>query len=237
MGLVLGCLGAATAFCQSASQFIFAKTVARLAEDDSLRQRLSFSYTLHLTGTLYQKDDSAQVIEAWRIAQDEDSVRVQLLSQRLEGKTELAKKYKPPVEIKPAKRGENPRQEDPLMGVTWELLSWIQQDSKAHLMIDGKTTSTSGNLCYVVKFLANDRIGSLWVNAQTAALEHIEWAHGKSFGVISSGENSVIELAPVAGASSFPVKLIFNERSRKLLRRTGAYTEIEIRDFHRETIQ
>jgi hypothetical protein len=190
-----------------------------------------------MASTFYQKNDSAQIMEEWRIAQDQDSIRVRRLSRQIEGKAEITKKYQPPLDLKPSKRRQDSGRGDPLMAVVWELLSRIRDDSKAYLMIDGKAAGESGNLCYVIKFLANNHIGSLLINSQTADLERIEWAYGKSFGVFSSGEKSVIALASVDETIMFPVKLIFNERSRKLLSRTGTYTEIAITDFHREKNQ
>jgi len=111
---------------------------------------------------------------------------------------------------------------------------YFKKDSKAQMIIDGETAGRAGAKNYVLRFLANGRTGSLWINAQTAELERIEWASGKSLGLASSGEKSMIELAPVIEPMVFPTKLIFNERSRTLLRRTGSYTEIETRNFQRE---
>jgi hypothetical protein len=219
---------------QTVSEALFARTMAHLVESEKVRQDLSYSYTLYLTGTFYQKDDSAQITESWQISQHQDSIRVKPLSRHIGGNADLAKKYKLPLEMKAAKRSEQRDQDDPVMAVVLDLLSRIQKDSKAHFMIDGKVDGRRGNPCYVLRFLADGRSGSLWVDAQSIYTERIEWVYGKSFVVASSDESSSIELAPATEEAIFPVKLIFNEQSRALLSRSGAYTEVEIRDFQWE---
>jgi hypothetical protein len=174
------------------------------------------------------------VIEEWRIAQGHDSLRVRLLARRIHGKDKTAKSYEPPVAIKSSRRGANPQEEDPVVALMWGVLNRIKQDREAQILIDGQVVGGNGVPNYLVKFLADGRIGSLWINMQTADLERLEWAYGKSLGVVSSGSNSVIEMAEVSGALRFPARLVFNERARALLRRTGAYTEIEIRNFQSE---
>lgn len=224
----------AAAFSQTASQRVVAKMFTRLAVNDSLRRQLAYSYDLVLNGTFYAKNDSAQVIEEWRIAQGHDSLRVRLLARRIHGKDKTAKSYEPPVAIKSSRRGANPQEEDPVVALMWGVLNRIKQDREAQILIDGQVVGGNGVPNYLVKFLADGRIGSLWINMQTADLERLEWAYGKSLGVVSSGSNSVIEMAEVSGALRFPARLVFNERARALLRRTGAYTEIEIRNFQSE---
>ena len=219
---------------QTSSQRLFGRMQARFVAEDSLRRATSFSYDLNLTSTLYLKNDSAQVFEEWRLTQNPDSIRARRLSRRTNGKAELIKKYEAPIKIQSVKRDPRQQIDGPLTAAIWDLLDRIKKDSRSHVMIDGETTGRDGAKNYVIKFLANDRAGSFWVNAQTAGLERVEWAYGKSIGLSSSGEKSTIELAPVFSAVSFPVKLVFNERSRTLLRRTGAYTEIATRNFQRE---
>jgi hypothetical protein len=221
---------------QTASQRLFQRMLARVAADDSLRAALSFSYDLHLVGKYYFKNDSAQVLEEWHIAQNQDSVRAQRLSRQNSGKAEVVKRYEPPIEIVSSQRRPSPQTGDPLTAVIWELLNRIKKDSKAQVLIDGETSGRDGAKNYILRFLAQDRSGSLWINAQSAALERIEWAYGKSTGFSSSGEKSTIELAPVFEAMMFPVKVVFNERARTLLRKTGTYTEIEIKNFQRENM-
>jgi hypothetical protein len=223
-------LSTASALAQSSSQRLFALMSARFAVDDSLRQAAIFSYELHLASTFYMKDDSAQIAEDWRLVQTPDSIRAQLVSRQTTGKDEVAKQYASPLQLASAKRGKA----DPLLAPIREILQRIKKDSKAQIMIDGQTAGRNGAPNYVLRFLANDRAGSLWVNVKTAALERIEWAYGKSIGLSSSAEKSSVEFAPVLNDMAFPVRLVFNERNRALLRRTGSYTEIEIKNFKRE---
>jgi len=225
---------AASASAQSSSQRLFSRMLANFAVADSLRQTLSFSYELHLAGAFYLKDDSAQVTEDWRIVQTPDSIRAQLVARQTNGKAEVAKQYVPPVKMASVRRGKRQTADDPLMAAIWEILQRIKKDSKSQVMIDGETAGRSGAKNYVLRFLANDRAGSLWINAATAKLERLEWAYGKSTGLSSSGENSSVELAPVLNEMIFPVKFVFNERARTLLRRSGSYTEIETKNFQRE---
>lgn len=232
---VLSGLTAAPVFGQTASEQVFAKMLARLAANDSIRKKSPYSYELQLTGTFLSKSDSAQVIEEWRIAEDQDSIRVRLLSRRSNGKAEIAKKYESPVKIHSAKRA-GPQEHGPVMQMAADVLNWIKKDSKAQMLIDGQTAGRSGGNNYILKFLAKNRTGSLWINTETAALERMEWAYGKSFGVASSGQKSVIEFAPVKGDMIFPARLIFNESSRALFRKAGSYTEIEIRNFQMEAM-
>jgi hypothetical protein len=231
---IIASLATATAFGQTVSQRVVAKMFAHMAANDSIRQQLAYAYDFVLTGTFYAKNDSAQVIEEWRIAHDKDSVRVRLLARRSTGKKEIAKSYESPIEFKSIKRGEKLQEDDPIMALMWRVLNRIKQDRKAQVLIDGRVVGKNGRANYLVKFLADGRTGSLWINAQTADLKRLEWAYGKSFGVASSGHNSAIEMAAVSGELNFPAKLIINERSRALLRRTGSYTEIEIRNFQRK---
>jgi hypothetical protein len=230
------CFLAPPALGQNPSQRLFQRMLARVAADDSLRAAWSFSYDLHLAGKYYLKNDSAQVLEAWHIAQTRDSLRAQRLSRRDSGEADVVKRYEAPVKIESRRRGPNHQTDDPLTAVIWELLNHIKKDSKAQLLIDGETSGRDGATNCVVRFLAKNRSGSLWINAQSAALERIEWAYGKSIGFSSSGEKSMIELAPVIEATMFPIRLVFNERARTLLRRSGTYTEIEVMKFHRENI-
>jgi hypothetical protein len=232
-GIVAG-LAASAAFGQTASQRVVDKMFSRLAANDSIRQQLAYSYDLVLAGTFYTKNDSAQVIEEWRIALEDDSVRASLLARRSSGKEDIAKRYTPPIKINSSKRDENPQEEDPIMALMWRALNRIKHDRKAQVLIDGRVVGENGSANYLVKFLADGRTGSLWIDVQTADLKRLEWAYGKSFGVASSGHNSAITMAEVSGELRFPAKLIINERSRALLRRTGSYTEIEIRNFQRE---
>ena len=229
-GIIAG-LAASMAFGQTASQRVVAKMLSRLAANDSLRQQLAYSYDLVLTGTFYTKNDSAQVIEEWRIAHDSDSVRVRLLTRRSSGKDDVAKRYEPPMQINSFKRNENQFADDPVVALAWEVLNRIRQDRKAQVLIDGQVAGENGSANYLIKFLAGGRAGSLWINMRTADLERLEWTYGKSLGVVSSGHSSVITMAEIGGAIRFPAKLMINERSRALLRRTGSYTEIEIRNF------
>ncbi|MDZ7288562.1 MAG: hypothetical protein ONB44_02340 [candidate division KSB1 bacterium] len=237
MGWAGFCLMTAPAFSQTASQRVFAMMLSRLSENDSLLQKLTFSYQLHLRGTFYHKNDSARVREEWRVVHDKDSIRVQLLSYRSDGKAEIVKKYECPVKIKPAKRTEKRPGEDPIMTIVWELLDRISRDNKAFLLIDGQAMGKDGRSKHIVRFLTSDRSGSLLIDMQTAVLERLEWTFGKSLGVVSSGQTSMIELAPVIEDLRFPSRLIFNERARALLRRSGSYTEIDIRNFQREEMQ
>jgi hypothetical protein len=232
-GIIAG-LAATTVFGQTASQRVVAKMFSRLTANDSIRQQLAYSYDLVLTGTFYTKNDSAQVIEEWRIAHDDDSVRTRLLTRRSSGKEEVAKRYEPPVKINSFKPGEKPYEDDPVVALAWGVLNRIKQDRKAQILIDGQVAGKNGSANYLIKFLADGRAGSLWINMQTADLERLEWTYGKSLGVISSGHNSVIEMSEAGGEIRFPAKLKINERSRSLLRRTGSYTEIEIRNFQQE---
>jgi len=232
--LVAAGLVAASAFAQSSSQRLFSLMSARFAADDSLRQTAAFSYELHLTSTFYMKDDSAQVTEDWRIVQTPDSIRAQLVARQTTGKAELAKQYVPPVKIASAQRSKGQAGADPLLAPTREILQRIKKDSKTQVMIDGQTAGRNGAPNYVLRFLANDRSGSLWVNAKTAELERLEWAYGKSLGLSSSAEKSSVEFTPVLSEMIFPVRLIFNARHRALLRRTGSYTEIVTKNFKRE---
>lgn len=232
--LVAAGLLAVSAFAQSSSQHLFSLVSARFAVDDSLRQTATFSYELHLASTFYLKEDSAQVTEDWRIMQTPDSIRAQLVSRQTTGKAEVAKQYVPPVKIISTKRSKGQAVADPLLTPIRELLQRIKKDAKAQVMIDGQTTGRSGASNYVLRFLANDRTGTLWVSAKTAALEHVEWAYGKSVGVSSSAEKSSVEFAPMLNEITFPVRLVFNARNRALLRRTGSYTEIETKNFKRE---
>jgi len=225
---------AISAFSQTASQRLFALMSARLAKDDSIRQTFSYSYDIHLTGSFYHKDDSAQVVEDWQISQNQDSIRARLVSRQINGAAELGKQYAPPVKILSVKRDPRRPGDDPVMAAIWDLLQRIKKDSKSQVLIDGEALGRGGVKNYIMRFLANDRAGSLWINAQTFALERVEWAYGKSIGLSSSGEKSEIVLAPFINAINFPVKLVFNERSRTLLRRTGSYTEIETSNFQRE---
>lgn len=208
--------------------------LANFAAADSLHRTLAFSYELHLAGTFYLKADSAQVTEDWRIIQTPDSIRALPISRQTNGKADLAKQYVSPVKIASTKRGQSLMAGDPLLATIWEILQRIKKDAKSQVMIDGETVGRRGAKNYVLRFLANDRAGSLWINAATAKLERLEWAYGKSTGLSSSGEKSLVELAPVINEMIFPVKLIFNERARTLLRRTGSYTEIETKNFKRE---
>lgn len=238
MGLIFNLASLQPVASQTVSEALFARTMTRLGESEKIRQDLSYSYTLELTGRFYQKDDSVQITDLWQISQHHDSIRVEPLSRRrVDGNADLAKKYKPPFELKAAKRSEQRDQDDPVMVMTLDLLSRIQKDSKAHFMIDGKAEGRRGNPCYVLRFLADGRSGSLWVDTQTTHIERIEWAYGKSFVLTSSDESSSIELAPVTKDIMFPARLIFDERSRALLSWTGTYTEVEIRNFQREEIQ
>ncbi|MDZ7363081.1 MAG: hypothetical protein ONB46_20515 [candidate division KSB1 bacterium] len=225
---------AISAFSQTASQRLFALMSARLAKDDSIRQALSYSYDLHLTGAFYHKDDSAQVIEDWRISQTPDSIRARLVSRQINGAAELGKQYAPPLRILSVKRDPRRPEDDPVMATIQAVLQRIKKDSKSQVLIDGEAVGRGGVKNYIMRFLANDRAGSFWINAQTFALERVEWAYGKSLGLSSSGETSEMVLAPFINAINFPVKLVFNARSRTLLRRTGSYTEIEIRNFQPE---
>jgi hypothetical protein len=231
---ILAVLTASTVFGQTASQRVVAKMFSRLAANDSIRQRLAYSYDLVLTGAFYTKNDSAQVIEEWRVAHDEDSLRVRLLTRRSSGKDDVAKRYEPPMKINSSKRGEDPQEDDPVMALAWKVLNRIRQDRKAQVLIDGQVVGENGSANYLIKFLADGRTGSLWINMQTAVLERLEWAYGKSLGVVSSGHNSVITIAETGSAIRFPAKLTIDEHSRALLRRTGSYTEIEIRNFQQE---
>lgn len=233
VGLMAG-LAASTVWGQTASQRVVVKMFSRLASNDSLRQQLAYSYDLVLAGTLYTKNDSAQVIEEWRIAHDGDSVRVRLLTRRSNGKEDVAKHYEPPMKLNSSERGENPQEDDPILAMMWGILNRIKQDRKAQVLIDGQVVGENGSANYLVKFLADGRAGSLRINVKTADLERLEWTYGKSLGVVSSGHNSVIEMSEAGGAIRFPAKLMINERSRALLRRTGSYTEIEIRNFQQE---
>jgi len=233
--IAAGCI-AASVSAQSLSQRLFARMLANFAAADSLRQALSFSYDLHLAGAFYFKDDSAQVTEDWRISQTPDSIRAQLVARRMNGKAEVAKQYVPPVKIASVKRGRSQTADDPLMTAIREILQRIKKDSKSQVMIDGETVGRRGAKNFVLRFLANDRSGSLWIDAATAKLERLEWTYGKSIGLSSSGEKSSIELAPVLNEMFFPIKLVFNGRARTLLRRTGSYTEIEIKNFKREEL-
>lgn len=233
VGIIAG-LATTTVFGQTTSQRVVAKMFSRLTANDSIRQRLAYSYDLALTGTFYTKNDSAQVIEEWRIAHDDDSIRVRLLTRRSNGKDDVAKRYEPPMKINSSKRSENPREDDPVMTLAWKVLNRIQQDRRAQMLIDGQVVGENGSANYLVKFLADGRTGSLWINMQTADLERLEWAYGKSLGVVSSGHNSVIVMSETGGAIRFPSKLTIDEHSRALLRRTGSYTEIEIRNFQQE---
>ncbi|MGH7456373.1 MAG: hypothetical protein ACRENG_33795, partial [bacterium] len=110
-GIIAG-LTTTTVFSQTASQRVVAKMFSRLAANDSLRQQLAYSYGLVLTGTFYTKNDSAQVIEEWRVTHDDDSVRVRLLARRSSGKEDVAKRYEPPMKINSFKRDENPHEDD-----------------------------------------------------------------------------------------------------------------------------
>ncbi|MDZ7343375.1 MAG: hypothetical protein ONA90_02550, partial [candidate division KSB1 bacterium] len=107
------------------SEALFARAMARLAESEKIRQDLSYSYTLHLTGTFFQKGDSAQLTESWQISQQQDSIRVKPLSRHIGGNANLVKKYKLPFEIKAGKRSAHRQQDDPVMAVVLELLSRI----------------------------------------------------------------------------------------------------------------
>jgi hypothetical protein len=234
MAVIIAGLAASTVFGQTASQRVVAKMFSRLAVNDSIRQQLTYSYDLVLTGNFYTKTDSAQVIEEWHIAHDDDSIRVRLLARRSNGKENVAKSYESPVKINSSKQSENPQDDDPAVMLMWRVLNRIKQDRKAQMLIDGQVVGENGSANYVVKFLADGRTGSLWINVQTANLERLEWAYGKSLGVVSSGHNSVIEMSEAGGTIRFPAKLMINERSRALLRRTGSYTEIEIRNFQQE---
>jgi hypothetical protein len=225
---------ALSAFSQTASQRLFALMSAHFAKDDSIRQTLSYSYDLHLTGAFYHKDDSAQVIEDWQISQTPDSIRARLVSRQINGSAELGKQYAPPVKIISVKRDRRRPEDDPVMAALWEVMQRIKKDSKSQVLIDGEAIGRDGVKNYIMRFLAKDRAGSLWINAQTFALERVEWAYGQSIGLSSSGEKSEMVLAPFINAINFPVKFVFNERSRTLLRRTGSYTEIEIRNFQPE---
>jgi hypothetical protein len=227
-------LSAIAAFSQTASQRLFALMSARFIKDDSIRQALSYSYDLHLTGAFYHKDDSAQVIEDWQISQTPDSIRARLISRQINGAAELGKQYAPPLRILSVKRGLRRPEDDPVMATLQEVLQRIKKDSKSQVLIDGEAVGRDGAKNYIMRFLAKDRAGSLWINAQTFALERVEWVYGKSLGLSSSDEKSEMVLAPFINAINFPVKLVFNERSRALLRRTGSYTEIEIRNFQPE---
>jgi hypothetical protein len=230
------CFLAPPALGQNPSQRLFQRMLARVAADDSLRAAWSFSYDLHLAGKYYLKNDSAQVLEAWHIAQTHDSLRTQRLSRQDRGKADVVKRYEAPIKFVSSRRGPNHQTSDPLTAVIWELLNHIKKDSKAQLLIDGETNGRDGARNYVMRFLAKNRSGSLWINTQSATLERIEWAYGKSMGFSSSGEKSMIELAPVIEATMYPVKIVFNERARTLLRRTGTYTEIETKNFQRENM-
>lgn len=225
----------APVFGQTTTEQVFVKMLARFAANDSILKKSPHAYDLQLTGTFYSKNDSAQVIEEWRVAEDPDSIRARLLSRRTEGKPEIAKKYESPLKIHSAKRA-GPQENGPIMQTAEEMLAWIKKDSKAQMLIDGQTTGPSGGSNYILKFLAKNRTGSLWINTKTAALERMEWAYGKSFGVASSGQKSIIEFAPVKGDVIFPSRLIFNESSRALFRKAGSYTEIEIRNFQMEAM-
>lgn len=230
--LVVGvCLLAAPARAQSSSQKLFTQMLSRLASNDSLRQTRAFSYDLHLAGTFYLKDDSAQVAEDWHITTTSDSIRARLISRQTNGKAEVVKQYAPPLKLASSRRAES---NDPLMAVVWELLNRIKKDAKAQVLIDGTVADRDGAPCFVLRFLAKDRAGNLLIGTKTAQLERIEWAYGKSLGVSSSSEKSLIELAPVLDGLIFPTKLVFNERSRTLLRRSGAYTEIATTNFQHE---
>jgi hypothetical protein len=230
---VIVSLVATTAFGQITSQRVVAKMLSRMAANDSIRQQLAYSYDLALAGMFYTKNDSAQVIEEWRIAHDDDSVRARLLTRRSSGKEDVAKRYEAPIKINSVKRGENSHEDDPVVALAWGVLNRIQQDRKAQVLIDGQVVGKSGNANYLIKFLAGGRIGSLWINMQTADLERLEWAYGKSLGVAASGHNSVIEMSVMSSEIRFPARLKINERARALLRRTGSYTEIEIRNFQK----
>ncbi len=225
---------AISAFSQTASQRLFALMSARFAKDDSIRQALSYSYDLHLTGAYYHKDDSAQVIEDWRISQTPDSLRARLVSRQINGSAELGKQYAPPLRILSVKRDSRRPEDDPVMATIQDVLQRIKKDSKSQVLIDGEAVGRDGVKNYIMRFLAKDRAGSFWINVQTFALERVEWAYGKSIGLSSSGEKSEMVLATFSSGINFPVKLVFNERSRTLLRRTGSYTEIEIRNFQPE---
>ncbi|MGH7595041.1 MAG: hypothetical protein ACREOI_01765 [bacterium] len=234
LAAIIAGLAASSVFGQTASQRVVAKMFSRLTANDSIRQQLAYSYDLALTGTFYTKTDSAQVIEEWRVAHDKDSIRARLLTRRSNGKDNVAKSYESPVKINSSKRSENSRDDDPVVAPVWEVLDRIKQDRKAQVLIDGQVAGENGGTNYVIKFLAGGRAGSLWINMKTANLERLEWTYGKSLGVVSSGHNSVIEMSEAGGMVRLPVRLMINERSRALLRRTGSYTEIEIRNFQQE---
>ncbi len=227
-------LCATSTLAQSSSQRLFAQMAARFAANDSLLQTAAFSYELHLNGTFYFKDDSAQVQEDWRIVQTPDSIRVQLVARQTTGKAELAKQYEPPVKIVSAPRDKSRAAMDVLLAPIGEILQRIKKDKKAQVLIDGQVAGRSGASNFVLRFLAHDRAGSFWINAKTAELERVEWAYGKSLGISSSAEKSSVELGPVLSEVTFPVRLVFNARNRALLRRTGSYTEIETKNFKRE---
>jgi len=232
--LTAACFFATSAFAQSPSQRLFMRMSGNFVANDSLRRTLAYSYDLHLTGMFYLKADSVQIVEDWRIIQTPDSIRVLPISLQTNGKAEMAKQYVPPVRLASVKRGKGWMADDPLMAAIGEVLHRIKKDSKAQVMIDGETAGRDGAKNYVLRFLADDRTGSLWINAATAKLERLEWAYGKSIGLSSSGEKSSVELAPVLNEMFFPSKLVFNGRARTLLRRTGSYTEIAIKNFKRE---
>ncbi len=233
---VLAAASCIAASAQSPSQRLFARMWANFAATDSLRQTISFSYDLHLASTFYLKEDSAQVTEDWRIVQTPDSIRAQLVARQTNGKAEVAKQYTPPVKLASVRRSKSQIADDPLIAAIGEILQHIKKDSKSQMMLDGETAGRNGAKNYVMRFLAKDRSGSLWINARAAKLERLEWAYGKSIGLTSSGEKSAVELAPVLNEMMFPVKLVFNERARTLLRRTGTYTEIETKNFKYEEV-
>lgn len=228
-------LFAVSATAQTPSQRLFTLTAARFAADDSLRQIAAFSYDLHLASTFYMKEDSAQVREEWRIMQTSDSIRVQLVARQTTGKAEVAKQYVSPVKLASAQRhGGQTTTADPLLAPVRDILFRIKKDAKSQVMIDGQTPGRNGASNYILRFLAHDRTGALWVNTKTAQLERVEWAYGKSLGVSSSAEKSSVEFAPILNEINFPVRLVVNARNRALLRRTGSYTEIETKNFKRE---
>ena len=232
--LIVTGLWAVAASAQTSSQRLFSLLSARFATDDSLRQLAAFSYDLHLTSTFYMKEDSAQITEDWHIRQSPDSIRARLVSRQTTGKAEVAKQYVSPVKIVSAPRSNGEMTADPLIAPIREILQRIKKDAKAQVMIDGQTTGSHGASNYVLRFLANNRTGTLWVNTKTAGLERAEWAYGKSLGVSSSAEKSSVELAPVLNDMTFPVRLVINARNRALLRRTGSYTEIATTNFKPE---
>lgn len=231
--IVIG-LMAVSASAQTSSQRLFSLLSARFAADDSLRQMAAFSYDLHLASTFYMKEDSAQITEDWHLRQTPDSIRAVLVSRQTTGKAEVVKQYESPVKIASASRRKDQMPTEPLLTPIREILQRIKKDKKAQVMIDGQTTGSGGASNYVLRFLANDRTGTLWVNTKTANLERVEWAYGKSLGVSSAAENSSVEFAPVLNDMTFPVRFVVNARNRALLRRTGSYTEIETKNFKPE---